>query len=101
MADDLVERREALRSTLERTKGQGTEAQTDAVAALMLQPSQGTANTIWIILITGLLILIGGALAGLIFADKDDPLLTVVTTLAAGLLGLFVKSPLEGAADGQ
>jgi len=82
---------------LEETRGRSAAVQAEAIDRVyMTEPSQPAADAMWIVLVAGLLVLIGGALAGLIFAHKDETMLTVVTTLSAGLLGLFAKSPVRG-----
>ena len=53
----------------------------------------------WIILVSGLVLLLLLALLGLTHVIgsgvSDDKVVTLFTTVLAGLLGLFVKSPTE------
>jgi hypothetical protein len=93
------ERLQKIESALERTKDKPASEQAAAVAAayLMTEPSQPTADNLWTWLVRGLIVMMGLALAGLIFlaieGKSTDVILTAFTTMTSGLLGLFVKSP--------
>ena len=95
------EREAALKEALKNTQSAGVEAQAEAAQrVLMTQPSQPTADRMWLALTIGLLVLVGIALVAivvLIVAGKyKDVALTVFTALLTGLLGLFVESPTKG-----
>jgi uncharacterized membrane protein YcjF (UPF0283 family) len=72
-------------------------AQVEAVKAAIKEPDAATTNKLWQILVTGLLILLGIALIGLIYLLADDKTsdvaLTAFTALLTGLVGLFAPSP--------
>jgi hypothetical protein len=67
---------------------------------LVLTPTQDTANALWRWLVPRLLGLTAVSLIGLIWliadgneATSPDLVLTALTALLTGLLGLFIKSP--------
>ena len=95
------ERRAKVEAALERTQGQSTKEQAqEAVQYLMTDPSQRTTDEVWAWLVKGLVIMIGVALLGLIgliaAGKSTEVVLTAFTTMTSGLLGLFVRSPVQG-----
>jgi hypothetical protein len=75
------------------------EAALKAMAAPIPAPGRETTDIVWLILVSGLVVLLVLALLGLthVIGDKvdDDKVVTILTTVLAGLLGLFVKSPIQ------
>jgi hypothetical protein len=76
------------------------EGQRAAIESVVPRPGQKTADTIWLILVSGFVFLILVSLVGLLYMIGDgndntspDLVVTAFTTLTAGLLGLFVKGP--------
>lgn len=67
-------------------------------------PSQGIADRLWMIVVSTLAVVMVLAVVGLVIAlfvkvqgsASADVILTVFTTSAAGLIGLFVPSPAQG-----
>jgi hypothetical protein len=87
-------------SALTDTQGKSVAEQAAAVdAALVPQPTQDVANTLWTVVVVALAVIAIGALAGiigLILAGKSaDLVLTAFTASVTGLLGLFVQSPVQ------
>ena len=73
---------------------------------LVPQPSQAVADTLWKWVVGGLVIILLVSLVGLLYlvgdgnaATSPDQALTVFTTALSGLLGLFVKSPLQNGSE--
>jgi hypothetical protein len=61
-------------------------------------PDQGTTNVLWLVVVAGLVLVVLAAVGGLIAwsgngSAQTDKLVTVITTALAGLVGLFVPSP--------
>ncbi len=82
------------------TQHLGPDAQAAALESLG-PPDQRTTNALWFIVVTGLVLVALAAVAGLIAwtgngAAQTDKLVTVITTALAGLVGLFVPSPVSG-----
>lgn len=77
----------------------GPEAQADAIEAFLAEPSQDATDSIWKMLVGGLLVLLGICvlgIIGLILDDKDSQsILTAFSALLTGLLGVFIPSPLK------
>jgi hypothetical protein len=105
----------AIRTVLDAAENRPDAVQTAAVAALGPPPIQGApplAQVIsWPILVGGLVALLLLAVLGLAHVIgsgvDDDKMITIITTVFAGLLGLFAPSPLStggsaggGSADG-
>jgi hypothetical protein len=71
--------------------------QQEAIKAAIAGPDAVTTNLLWRIVVPGLVGLIALALIGIVIvllADKGaDALATAFSALLAGLLGLFVQSP--------
>jgi HEAT repeats len=94
------QRATAVQEALEATKSQDTAVKIAAVEAIGA-PGTSTTDLIWVIVVVGLLIILGGALWGTIDLLTDnratkspDKLITIFTTVFAGLIGLFAPSPL-------
>ncbi len=62
---------------------------------------EGTTIVLWLIVICGLVLVALAGVGGLIAwsgngAAQTDKLVTVITTALAGIVGLFVPSPVSG-----
>jgi hypothetical protein len=98
---DNAARRAGIIDALTATKGQSMEEMASAVeAALMPQPTQDVADLLWKVVVFTLAIIAGLALIGLVvllaISKTPDLILTAFTASVTGLLGLFVKSPVQG-----
>ena len=67
---------------------------------LCLGPTQDVTNLLWEVVVFTLAIIAGLALVGLVvllaISKTPDLILTAFTASVTGLLGLFVKSPVQG-----
>ncbi len=95
--------REAVDAALEATKGQPAEVQAAAVRAAIAPPTGEAVNWLWKALVIGLVAVLLLSLAGVVWAVIDgkpatspDVLVTLFTATLTGLIGLFVKSPVQG-----
>lgn len=93
---------EAVDQALAATEGQPTQVQAAAVTAAIGQVDTASLSWSWKALIVGLLALLVLALAGVVWAVLDgsestspDVLVTVFASVLTGLIGLFVKSPVQ------
>lgn len=100
--ESMTERAAAVQSVRVATAGASEAVQLAAMEALIPPPGRATANRLWRDLVRGLVVLVGVALAGLIYVVADgkpatgpDTIVTAFTALLTGLLGLFVKSPVQ------
>jgi hypothetical protein len=62
------------------------------------KPTQNTTDKLWMMLVAGLVTVLVGSVIGLIAwaghsNAQTDKLVTVISAVLAGLLGLFVASP--------
>jgi hypothetical protein len=73
------------------------QAALNALTAPIPGPTRTAADIVWIVLVSGLVVLLVLATLGLthvLGSDvADDKVVTIFTTVLAGLLGLFVKNP--------
>jgi uncharacterized membrane protein YcjF (UPF0283 family) len=95
-----ADRAAAVERVMAATEHLGPEAQEKALASLG-PPDQRTTNTLWVIVVAGLVLVSLAAVGGLIAwtgngTAQTDKLVTVITTALAGLVGLFVPSPVSG-----
>jgi hypothetical protein len=95
--------RDAVAQALEATAGQPVEVQAAAVAAAMPAPPSNEVGWLWKALIAGLIAVLVLALGGVLVAVLDgkdstspDVIVTLFTAVLTGLIGLFVKSPVQG-----
>lgn len=93
---------EAVEEALQATAGQSPEVQAAAVAAAIPPPTGSEVNWLWKALVVGLIVILLGALAGVVFAVLDandstspDVIVTLFTAVLTGLIGLFVRSPVQ------
>jgi hypothetical protein len=89
-----------VQQVLAATKGESDnvkQAALTAVGAQIPPPTWQAANILWVILVTGLaIVLVLSALALMHVIGTgitEDKIVTVFSTVLAGLLGLFAKSP--------
>jgi len=102
--DTSAQRADAVTQVLNATQGESESVKVAAMEAAggFPRPQGADIGWIWKALIVGLLILIGGALVGVLWAVLDgdaktdgDKALVVFTPLLTGLLGLFITSPAD------
>jgi hypothetical protein len=93
---------ETVQEALDATAGQPPEVQAAAVRAAIPPPTGGDVNWLWKALVTGLILLLVLSLIGVMWAvidgDDDtspDTIVTLFTAVLTGLIGLFVKSPVQ------
>jgi hypothetical protein len=94
------DRAAAVQQVLTATAGESTDVRTEAIKVLqppIPAPTRTAADTVWIILVIGLVVLLVLSVLGLMHvyghSIADDKLVTIFTTTLAGLLGLFAKGP--------
>lgn len=94
--------KEAVDRALAATEGQPTEVRAAAVAAAIPPPEAADVGVLWKTLITGLVLVLIGALVGVLIAVLDgsadtspDVVVTLFTSVLTGLIGLFVRSPVQ------
>lgn len=99
---DQQARGEAVNSVLGSDQSEALKSQ--ALAALGQPTPQGT-NVVWYIIVGGLVLVLVIAALALThwFGDKasDDKMVTIITTIVAGLLGLVAPSPVAGGGGQQ
>ncbi|HYI38241.1 MAG TPA: hypothetical protein VEX39_16675 [Thermoleophilaceae bacterium] len=104
MAQTTQQQVDVLQNVSEAVKDLDGAAQQAAIRAVISPPDTATTNELWLRLITGLLVLTGLALAGLIYLIADgkssDIVLTAFTGLLTGLIGLFAPSPVKAGGTG-
>lgn len=91
-----------VKEALSATSAESDEVKAAAVAAAIQGPDSKTANVLWVTLVVGLTLGVLAALGGILFAVMDgnaatgtDVIVTAFTALLTGVLGLFIKSPLQ------
>ena len=88
-----------LEKALKENYDAGPEAQANAVEAFLAEPSPEATDSIWKMLVGGLLVLLGICvlgIIGLVLDERDSQIvLTAFSALLTGLLGLFIQSPLK------
>jgi len=91
-----------VREALSATANQSDEVRLAAIKAMIQQPDRKTANVLWIVFVAGLTLGMLAALAGILAAVMDgnqmtsaDVLVTAFSSILTGLIGLFVKSPVQ------
>lgn len=86
-------RRRTVQRVLEDTKGQSPEVQAKALEAVIPRPTAPTADRLWVFLVGGLTLTIVisacAVLALLLTGTSTEAMITVLTTVFAGLIGLF------------
>ena len=103
MSESATDRAAAVQQVLANAAGEPPnvkQAALEAMAAPIPAPRGADVGWLWKALVVGLLILIGIAAGGVLFAVLDgrdstdaDKVLIIFTPLLTGLLGLFVPSP--------
>jgi uncharacterized integral membrane protein len=95
-----AQRAASVQQVMQATTNEVPEVKQTALNALGVPipgPTRSAADIVWVILVTGLVILLVLAVLGLTHvlghSVADDKIVTIFTTVLAGLLGLFVKSP--------
>ena len=95
--ETTADRAAAVERVMTATQHLTPEAQATALKSLG-PPDQGTTNILWLVVVLGLVLVVLAAVGGLIAWSgtanaQTDKLVTVITTALAGLVGLFVPSP--------
>jgi hypothetical protein len=100
MEETSAQRAASVQQVIHAAKDEPPQVKQAAIEALGVPipaPGRSASDILWVILVTGLVVLLILALLGLthvIGTDvSDDKIVTVFTTVLAALLGLFVKSP--------
>jgi hypothetical protein len=94
-----AQRAASIQQVMQVTGDQTPEVKKAALEALgpVPNPSHSAADILWIILVSGLVVILVLTILGLTHVIgnnvTDDKIVTIFTTVLAGLLGLFVKSP--------
>ncbi len=106
MADTAAERASAVEQVMNVTANEPADVKKEALKAVappIPPPTGAVVSSLWKILVTGLLILAGLSVIGVLWAVLDtkdstdaDKVLIVFTPILSGLLGLFVTSPTQG-----
>jgi di/tricarboxylate transporter len=97
----MQDRASLIEDLLPQVKELESDAQTEAIKAVVHGPDAATTNWLWKIFIPGLLALAAVALIGLIvlpIVDKtSDAVVTAFSSVLTGLFGLFAPSPAKQA----
>jgi hypothetical protein len=95
--ETTAERAISVERTLGATASDPPEVRKAALEAIVSPPGPGATDVVWVVLVIGLVGLLVLAILGLTHVIgnhvADDKVITVFTSSLAGLLGLFVKSP--------
>lgn len=93
-------RASAIEQVMRATAGEKPAVKRAALAALLDQvppPTTWGTNIVWIVFVGGLVLILALAVLGLTHVlgtgVTDDKLVTIFTTVLAGLLGLFAQKP--------
>lgn len=104
-----AQRAESIERVLKASEKEPPEVKQQALNALgapIPSPTRGAADIVWVILVSGLVALLVLALLGLLNVigsdgvSNSDKMVTIFTTVLAGLLGLFAGSR-AGSSRGQ
>ena len=102
MADSAADRAAAVTAVVSATSNQPQAVQEAALQALVGPPSRAASDILWVILVTGLVLILVMALKGLIdlgdgqhAGAETDKIVTVISSVLAGLLGFFIRSPIQ------
>lgn len=102
MAETSAQRAASVKEVVAATANEDPAVKAAALEAItppIQPPSRTTTDVVWLILVSGLVLLLILALLALAHVIgsgvSDDKVVTIFTTVLAGLLGLFVKSPAE------
>lgn len=98
MSESQAQQADLVASVTRSAQGLDPAAQLAVVTAAITPPEAKTANTLWIILVSGLVGLLVISLGGLIYliadgVDGSDVVLTVFSSVLTGLIGLFSPTP--------
>lgn len=95
--ETTTDRAHSVQQVLEATTGESSAVKQAALSALVPPPGRTAADIVWIVLVCGLVVLLVLAILGLTHVlghtVNEDKIVTIFTTVLAGLLGLFAKSP--------
>lgn len=98
--ESSAERATSVQKVVQATANETPQVKQAALEALgppVPPPTKTAADIVWVVLVLGLVAILALAILGLthVIGHKvaDDKMITVFTTVLAGLLGLFVKGP--------
>jgi len=102
VAETSADRAASVKEVLQATASENQDVKTAALNAMappLSPPGRSVTDIVWVVLVGGLVVLLILALLGLTHVIghgvSDDKVVTIFTTVLAGLLGLFVKSPAQ------
>lgn len=99
MVETMQERAAVVTSVLGETANESTEVKVAALTALAAVPRPGAKTTgiLWVVLITGLVVILLVAVLGILFSSKldadADKIWGAGAAILTGLIGLFAPSP--------
>lgn len=97
MTETTTDRAANVQRVLQLTQNESDQVKQSALQAIVPPPTRSTADTVWIILVLGLVSVLVLTILGLMHvlghSIPHDKIITVFTTTLAGLLGLFIKAP--------
>lgn len=100
--ETAAQRAAAVQTVVSAVDTKSPEVQQAALEAMVPKPSANAADVMWVILVAALSIILIIAVYGLIeLGDgthkgaETDKIVTIITTVLAGLLGLFIRSPTQ------
>jgi hypothetical protein len=95
--ETTADRAESVQLVLNAAANESTSVKEAALSALVPVPGRTAADVVWVMLVGGLIVILVLAILGLTHVlghtVSDDKLVTVFTTVLAGLLGLFARAP--------
>ncbi len=95
--ETTVSRAEGVQQVLQAAADESPAVKQAALSALVPAPGKTAADIVWIVLVSGLIVILVLAVLALTHVlghtVSDDKIVTIFTTVLAGLLGLFAKSP--------
>jgi len=95
--ETTADRAESVQLVLNAAAGESASVKEAALSALVPTPGRTAADVVWVLLVGGLIVILVLAILGLTHVlghtVSDDKLVTVFTTVLAGLLGLFARAP--------
>jgi uncharacterized integral membrane protein len=95
--ETTASRAEGVQQVLQAAASETPAVKQAALSVLVPPPDRGAADIIWMMLVGGLIVILVLSVLALTHvlghAVSEDKIVTLFTTVLAGLLGLFAKSP--------